>query len=135
MLNRFHPILAAAALVATPTFGKPLKLPSPDLQFALHCSAAFALAERDQRSGAPGATDYPPMAVRGRDFFVDTGLRLAKELELDQDELQFKLRSEVGLLKTQLDDTTDRRAAFFKVMQPCITLLDATIPADAGRAR
>ena len=62
-------LTAALALAAAPAPPRPL---SADEHAALRCSAAFALVSAGQVRGDPAAAQYPPLKLRGREFFVVT---------------------------------------------------------------
>ena len=64
--------LSSAPLAAqtSPASEAPLAL---ELQTALHCSAMFAIVAADQSRGAKWALAYPPLQVRGKEYFVRVG--------------------------------------------------------------
>ncbi|MBK6801934.1 hypothetical protein [Novosphingobium sp.] len=109
------PVLAQAAVV--------------DLGTAVRCSAAFGIAAADQARGEPSARDYPPLGLRGREFFVQTGARLMDEQKLTRDQVQARMRAEVQKLQSEAAASADRGAAMRRILTPCLTLLNATVPA------
>lgn len=130
MLKPSALIARAAALLslaaAAPGWAQPAVV---DLDTALRCSAAFGIVAADQARGGPLAQDYPALAVRGREFFVQTGARLMDERKLSRDQVQARMRGEVQKLQAETAATADRGAAMRRVMTPCLSLLDATVPA------
>lgn len=98
-----------------------------DLDTALRCSAAFGIVAAEQQRAGPARMGYPPLAERGREFFVQTGARLMDERKLTREQVQSQLQEEVARL--QADSATDGGAGFRKsVMPSCLALLDATLP-------
>ena len=78
-------------------------------QGALRCSAAFALV---------AALEYPPMAERGREFFVRSGAQLMDQAGLTRATIEERLRAEAGAILA--DGSLD------EIMPPCLLLLDAS---------
>jgi hypothetical protein len=109
--------LAALALSA-PAFAqdaapKPFSL---EQQTALRCSAAFAVGATLQQHGQAG--DWPPLASRGREFFV----RAMAQLMDDTGRTREQVAEAVAVQAKQLSD----RAALDAAMPPCLLLLDAS---------
>lgn len=103
--------------------------PLVNLDTALRCSAAFGIvAAEQQREVAAAQRDYPPLALRGREFFVQTGARLMDEQALDRAQVQQRLQSEVRKLQAEISAAPDPAAQTRAVMLPCLTLLDAALP-------
>lgn len=125
---RFASILAAPALalaspatvIAAPA-AQTAQAAAPRLnleqQAALRCSAAFAVVAAIQQQG--GAQEYPPMADRGREFFVRTSARLMDDTGLDHDGVAALLRNEANRL---VADPGQLKA----VMPGCLLLLDSS---------
>lgn len=116
-------VLAAAPVTArddAPT------APSPDQAVLLRCSAAFALVAGDQARGAPVAAAYPPLATRGREFFVRASAQLMDELHLNREQVQAMLQEQVAELQQGSAATKDRAGYLDEVMQPCLETLEAS---------
>lgn len=54
---------------------------------AVRCGAAFAIVSADQARGVPIA-GWPPLGVRGKEFFVRTGARVMDETGATRDQVQ-----------------------------------------------
>lgn len=107
--------LAAEAPAAAP---RPL---TADEHAALRCAAAFAIVAGQQAQGLPGAMEYPPLAVRGREFFVATGARLIDEAGLDDAGVKAAAEAEATAVRAQ---------GTAPLMPFCLSLLDAQVPAQ-----
>lgn len=111
--------LALAALALSAPAGAqetPLKPLSLEQQTALKCSAAFALGATLQQRGQGG--DWPPLAERGREFFV----RAMAQLMDDTGRTREVVAEAVAVQARQLGD----RGALDAAMSPCLLLLDAS---------
>jgi hypothetical protein len=97
----------------------------PELQTGLRCAALFSIVAADQVRGAPGASAWPPLAQRGREFFVRVSARAMDAGKLDRPGLQTLMQGEVQAMRANRD-----RAA---LQGPCLALLDAVVPAAARR--
>lgn len=127
-------ILASAALLSlTPAAlqaqGDGVKQPpaQPNLEQAtlLRCSAAFAIVASDQARGDKAALTYPPLAERGKEYFVRSSARLMDELGLTRENLQDLLTAEVFRLREP--GGVDRSETMVDaVMQPCLLSLEAS---------
>ncbi len=123
-------VLSAAALLALVPAAAALAQPAVvDLDTAVRCSAAFGIVAAEQARGNAQARAYPPLAQRGREFFVQTGARLMDEQKLTRPQVQARMKAEVEGLQRQAAASADPAAAMRGVMTPCLTLLDATLPA------
>lgn len=101
---------AAPATVAPPSL-------SLEQNTALRCAAAFALTAEAQARGDAAATALPPLAGRGREYFVRVSARLMDELELDRPRLSSLLHNHASALIEGKDATVVARA--------CLPMLDA----------
>lgn len=101
---------AAPATAAPPTL-------SIEQNAALRCAAAFALTSEAQARGDAAATALPPLAGRGREYFVRVSAKLMDELELDRPRLSSLLRGHAVALVESKDATAVARA--------CLPMLDA----------
>lgn len=115
--------LAALALSAAPLAAQQTATASPQLglqqQTALRCSAAIAVASALQESGdAPAMEDYPPLAERGREFFVRSTAKVMEETGMTREQIAAALEAEAR------DLAKPRRLQ--EVMPACLLLLDAS---------
>ena len=126
-MNRTLLALTALAL-AFPALADTPQAPVVDLAQALRCSAAFGIVAEEQKRGIASARAYPPLAVRGREFFVQTGARLMDEEQLSRPQMQARFKAEVEKLQNEAMATGDPAATVRAIMVPCIALLDAAVP-------
>jgi len=105
-------LLAPASAHAAPP---PLPL---ELQTGLRCAALFSIVAAQQ--ARQDAADWPPLAQRGREFFVRVSAVAMDTGKLDRAALQARLRAEAAALQR-----ADSRAAW---KQPCLAMLDANLP-------
>lgn len=96
-----------------------------DLQAGLRCAALFSVISAEQ--ARQGARDWPPVAQRGREFFVRISARAMDAGKLDRPALQALMRGEVAAVRKP-----EMRSA---LKAPCLAMLDASIPAVAGAPR
>lgn len=112
--------VSGAAQVAAPT-APPVAEAPPALSIAtrtaLRCSAAFALIARQQQDG--GASDWPPVGTRGREFFVQAAARAMDEATLSRAQLAELMAGEAVALVRAPEDLAALRA-------PCTMLLEAS---------
>lgn len=106
-------LLAAAPLAAAP---RPL---TADEQMGLTCASAFALVAAGQARGEPGMTQYPPLAIRGREWFVRLAAQLMDDAGLDQAGVRAAAQAAAAPL---------RRSGVAPVMPACLRALDADLP-------
>jgi hypothetical protein len=105
--------LFAAAPIAAQTAPPPLTL---EQQAALRCSAAFAVGAALQQRGQGG--EWPPLASRGREFFV----RVSAQLMDDTGRTREQVGAELAGQARQLGDPAALRAT----MPACLLMLDAS---------
>ncbi|MEY4238618.1 MAG: hypothetical protein RL339_1219 [Pseudomonadota bacterium] len=118
--------LLLLALVAAPLSAQTAAPPlPPELQTGLRCAALFSLIAADQVRGAPGASDWPPLAARGREFFVRVSARAMDAGKLDRPALQAVMQAEVNAVR--------QPATRVALKAPCLAMLDASISANARR--
>jgi hypothetical protein len=117
---RMLPFLLTAAL-AVPAAAQVSAVP-PQLTLeqstALRCSAAFAIVAADQAAGDAKALAFPPLAQRGREFFVRASAQLMDETGVT--------RADVAAL---LQDEAQRQrgsGTTAEIMPACLLLLDAS---------
>lgn len=111
---------AAPILAQTPA---PETVLTPVQRTELRCAAAFAIVAMEQAGGnaLPG---WPPLALRGKTYFADTGARVMREAGLTRDAVRTLLSADVQALQT----APDPDAALAALAQPCLFRLDATVP-------
>lgn len=124
----FLPLSAAAVAAPVPALAGSV----PALDAAVRCSAAFGIVAGQQRRGVPDALRYPPLGQRGREFFVLTGARLMDAEHLTRDAMQARIGAEVERLQAETARAPDPAAALASVMDPCLKLLDAALPAPGN---
>jgi hypothetical protein len=89
----------------------------------LRCSAAFAVVALEQ-SGGDALDGWPPLAVRGKRFFADTGEHAMKEGALSREQVRDLIVAQVQALQT----SPDPDKALAALAKPCTARLDATVP-------
>lgn len=131
-MNRIF-AFAAFALVAMPASALRGPLPKLNLaqEAALRCSAVFGLIAYDQQRAAPGAGDYPPLVVRGREFFVRTTARLMDETGASREAVQALLKQRVDELQMGSMKSKDPKGFVGRMVTSCRPLLDAEVPPAA----
>lgn len=94
-----------------------------DHRAALRCAAAFAIVATAQSSGEalPG---WPPLTVRGKRYFADTGLAVMKDAGLGREAVRDLIADDVRALQVAADPD----AALAALAKPCSARLDATVP-------
>jgi hypothetical protein len=120
--------IIAATLLAFPVSAQdaPARPVSLEQAMLLRCSAAFAIVADEQQRGIASAQAYPPLAARGREYFVRSGARLMDELQLTREQLQARLQSEAEALRRGATEAGDSAAYLDTVMQPCLAALEAS---------
>lgn len=89
----------------------------------LRCAAAFAIVALEQ-SGGDALEGWPPLALRGKTFFADTGERAMKEGALTREQVRDLIAVQVQALQT----APDPDKALSALAKPCLARLDATVP-------
>lgn len=89
----------------------------------LRCAAAFAIVALEQ-SGGDALEGWPPLALRGKTFFADTGERAMKEGSLTREQVRDLIAVQVQALQT----APDPDKALSALAKPCLARLDATVP-------
>lgn len=114
---------AAHAAAPPPPPVQDLARLTADARTDLRCAAAFAVVATEQASGeAP--TGWPPLASRGRRFFVDTGTRVMADAGLTREAVRGVIAAEVGALQSAASPD----AALEALAKPCVARLDASVP-------
>ena len=116
------PSLTSSAAAQTPpgTAASPDALPTLTMAQAsgLRCAAAFGIVVQQQRMGLEDALRYPPLAERGREFFV---------------RVLAQLMDDTGASRTQLAQMVDKEVEGIQrsgelgaMMPPCLQLLETS---------
>lgn len=69
---------------------------SIEQQTAVRCAAAFAMTARAQARGEADALSLPPMAERGREFFVRVAAQLMDETGMDRQQVSAVLAAQAA---------------------------------------
>lgn len=112
-------LLAAVALAAAPSAATgPTPPPLTAAQSAaLRCGVVFALGARMQAESKPAAAGWPPLGVRGREYFVRVSAAIMAETGASRETLQLMAAAQ---LPTLADD-----AAVAAALPGCLSLLAA----------
>ena len=121
--------LAAAPLAAQPATPPPT-LPELDAEqkAQLTCSATFALVASEQARGEPAALKYPPLKVRGREYFVRFGARTMDATGASRGAVKVLLEGEVQRLQQLAAATQDPAGTLARAIAPCLPRLEAEVP-------
>lgn len=108
--------------------------PAPDLskltmehRAALKCAAVFAIVASEQQRGLDSALGWPPLAWRGKEYFVRTSARVMDEAALTREQVRDLLVADVAALQKQANDSKDPDGTIAPLVKPCLTLLDAEV--------
>jgi hypothetical protein len=107
-------LLAAPAAIPTASFAQAPAL-SLEHRMLLRCSAAFALIANRQSAGEAEALAFPPIAARGREYFVRASARVMDEALLDRAAVAQALETEARDLVAN--------GTVAQVMPVCLALL------------
>jgi len=107
-----------AALVAAPLAAQVSPSLTIEQRTGLRCSAAFAIAAQAQARGDAEALSLPPLAQRGREFFVRFSAQLMDDTGMTRDEV-------AALLTTEARALSAAGGGLKQVMPACLMLLDA----------
>jgi len=114
-------LLALLALASAPLAAAPRAL-TPDERMGLTCASAFAMVAAGQARGEAQMAQYPPLAARGREWFVRLAAQLMDDAGLDQAGVR---------AATEQAAATLRRTGVTDVMPACLRALDADLPPPA----
>ena len=119
--------ILAAALLASPLSAQ---TPAPQLNLEqktlLRCSAAFAIIAREQSQGVQSALAYPPLAARGKEYFVQAGAALIEAHQLTHEQVEALYKAEIQNLLNESSSAKDPGKFVSSLMQPCLLSLDAS---------
>ena len=123
-------LLLAGILVASPLAAQDAGAPAPQLTLEqktlLRCSAAFAVIAREQAQGVQTALAYPPLATRGKEYFVQAGARLIADHQLTHEQVEALYKTELQKLLNESYQAKDPAAFVASLMQPCLMSLDGS---------
>jgi hypothetical protein len=119
-------IAALAALVALPAAAQEAPRYTLEHRMLLRCSAAFAIVAGEQQRGLATALAYPPLAERGREYFVRSSVRLMDDLAITREQVEASLRGEVEALRKASAEAGEPSDYLDGVMQPCLSALEAS---------
>jgi hypothetical protein len=135
MFTSISPLAALAILTATAASAQTPTPALADTGTALRCAAAFGIVASEQSRGVASALAWPDLRVRGKEFFVQLGARMMDDEGLDRAAMQARYKAEVEKLQTEAINSSDPAAVVRGVMEPCLGLLDATVPAATVRSQ
>lgn len=125
-MNPLFITAAAAAMLAAPIAAQtPIEsfdLSKPGLDAQARCAGLFAIVANEQRRGAPGSDRFPPMADEGREFFVQTGLRLKAERNLDETGIKAFFGVLVKDIQKEYDAAPDAGTKLGTEMKTCLDM-------------
>jgi hypothetical protein len=105
LIARFAPLAMPFALLPAPLLAQEPAPAAPesarldlDQRLLLRCAATFALVANRQQAGEDWALSFPPMATRGREFFVRASARVIDETGTDRAGLDRLLAAEARQL-------------------------------------
>lgn len=107
--------------------------PAPDLsrltddhRAMLQCAAVFAVVASEQEASADPSLAYPPLAWRGKEYFVLASTRVMDEAGLSREAVRDLLTADVAALQQQAQGS-DPDAVIAAAMKPCLPRLDAAV--------
>ncbi|PKB14466.1 hypothetical protein B0I00_2055 [Novosphingobium kunmingense] len=118
-------LIPVAALAAQPAVTGPLPALTLEQETAVRCASAFAIVAAEQAKGGPSVANWPGLGARGREFFVRTGARLMDDTGASRPAVS-------ALFARSADDLRaggQLAARLEGLRQPCLALLDLTVPA------
>ncbi len=116
-MKRAYLVAAVVAVIAVPALAAPPRPLTESEHTALRCAAALAMGTTAQARGEGWTRAYPPLAARGREFFVRLTARLMDDAGLDQAGIKAAALAEATALR--------RSGGPAPVMPFCLRLLDA----------
>ena len=132
------PAFAALAMMASSPLSAQA-IPPPDASLTLPeldadqkarmtCSAVFAILASEQARGNAAALAYPPLKVRGREYFVRFGAQTIDQNGATRDAVKVLLEGEVERLQKLAAATGDPQGTLARTIAPCLPRLDAEVP-------
>ena len=92
----------------------------------LRCSAVFAIIANEQSRGFESAKAYPPLATRGKEYFVQAGATLMEAHQLTHEQVETMYKAEIQKLLNESYEAEDPQKFVASLMQPCLLSLDAS---------
>lgn len=130
-MNRlsFAVALAACSLAQPAIAAEPHELPTDpqltlDERTLLRCSAVFAIIAYEQGQGVESALAWPPLAERGKEYFVQAGAKLMEAHHLSDADVTALYRAEIKRLQDESGEAADPQALVTAIMQPCLLSLE-----------
>ena len=135
------PLLAIALLALTTAVqaAPPRPVPAPaatpadysrlteDHKAALRCAAAFAVVATEQQRGEKDALGYPPLAFRGREYFVRVAAQVIDQARLSRDAVRALLVQDVAEMQQQAGAIADPAGEIKLVIRPCLDRLEKLV--------
>jgi hypothetical protein len=119
-------LLLAAAIIASPALAADTPKLDLEQKTLLRCSAAFAIIAYEQGKGVDSALAYPPLAERGKEYFVRAGAQLIDAHQLTHEQVDALYRAEIKHLQDE-SATSDKPEEFVSaLMQSCLLSLEAS---------
>ncbi|WP_295636400.1 hypothetical protein [Novosphingobium sp.] len=98
-----------------------------DHKAALRCAAAFAVVATEQQRGEKEALAYPPLALRGKEYFVRVAAQVMEQVGLSRDVVRGLLVQDVAEMQQQAGAISDPAAEVRLVMRPCLDRLEKLV--------
>ena len=93
----------------------------------LQCAAVFAIVASEQEASTEASLVFPPLAYRGKEYFVFASTRVMAETGLAREAVRDMLVADVAELQARAG-TADPDAVMAEAMAPCLARLDAAVP-------
>lgn len=94
---------------------------------ALRCAAAFAVVATEQQRGERDALGYPPLAYRGKEYFVRVAAQVMDQTGLSRDAVRALLVQDVAEMQQQAGAIADPAGEIKLVIRPCLDRLDRLV--------
>ena len=117
----------AAAPTAPPTPAPDFSRLTEDHKASLRCAAAFAVVATEQQRGEKEALAYPPLALRGKEYFVRVAAQVMDQTGLARDVVRGLLVQDVAEMQQQAGAISDPSAEVRLVMRPCLDRLEKIV--------
>lgn len=124
---------AASTTPASPAPSAPAG-PAPDFsklteehKAALRCAAAFAVVATEQARGEKEAIAYPPLAYRGKEYFVRISAQVMEQAGLSRETVKGLLVQDVSEMQQQAAAYPEPAAELRLVMRPCLERLEKVV--------
>lgn len=125
--------LIALSLVLPSSLVAQVPAPAADLsrltaehRAMLECAAVFAVVASEQEASAEPALRFPPLAYRGREYFVLSSTQVMNDAGLSREAVRDLLTADVAALQQQAK-AGDPDAVVAAAMAPCLPRLDAAV--------